>query len=192
MSKISKKTKFWSDLQDSWIKNRDKPDNTEIPLISKIKSLCENKYTLDIGVGTGRYLHYFEESKKLYGIDFMEKFINTANKIKPNNCELFVDDVVNLKFNKYIDILFTMTCLQHIDPLQIDLAIKNLCELNAKDIVLWECTNKTYINNGFENSSDNYMFGHNYEELFEKYNYKLVYSELWSNNITYLLQFEQI
>ena len=132
------------------------------------------------------------KTDKLSEVDFMEKFINTANKIKPNNCELFVDDVVNLKFNKYIDILFTMTCLQHIDPLQIDLAIKNLCELNAKDIVLWECTNKTYINNGFENSSDNYMFGHNYEELFEKYNYKLVYSELWSNNITYLLQFEQI
>jgi ubiquinone/menaquinone biosynthesis C-methylase UbiE len=186
------KKQYWIDREQNWIKGRDKSATFSGPLIGKVKSLCKDKYTLDIGVGTGRYLHYFKDSKKLYGIDFMENLINTANKIKPNNCELFIDDVVNLKFNKYIDLFFTQTCLQHIHPLQIDLAIKNLCELNAKDIILWECTNKTYTNGGFENPNNNYMFGHDYEELFEKYNYKLVYSELYSNKITYLLQFEKI
>jgi hypothetical protein len=140
----------------------------------------------------GRYLNNFVNYKKLYGIDFIEKFIIVANKIKPINCELSVDDVVNLNFNKAIDIMFTMTCLQHILPNQIDSAIKNLAQLNANDIILWECSNDTYTCNGYEDKNDDHMWGHNYIELFKKYNYKLEYSKLYENNITYLLHFKKI
>ena len=183
---MSKKLNYWINRQNNWIIGRDAKDNCFLPVIDKVNSLIKDKTVLEIGVGTGRYLHLFKDYKYLYGIDFMPKFINTANKIKPNNCELFVDDVVNIQFNKNIDLIFTMVCLQHVDHQEIDLVIKNITNLNSHDIILWECTNDSY------NDNRDYMFGHNYVTIFKKYNYKLVSSNLWKNKVTYLLHFTQL
>ena len=184
---MSKRKTWWLNKSDDWIIGRDKPWVRKD--IDYIKKCCEDKYVLYLGVGTGRTLINFKNSFKLYGIDFIEKFIDTANKIKPKNCELFLDDVVNLKFNKYVDTIITQTCLQHILPEQIEIAVNNICNLNAKNIILWESTNETYKDNGFENEEDNYMWGHDYTIYFSKNNYKLMSKKLLENNITYILHY---
>merc|ERR1711965_305 len=121
------------------VTNRSESDNCNNPLVTKISEIGKNKIILDIGCGTGRYLQMFGKMcKKLYGIDFMEYNIENAEKIKPGNCEVFVDDVTDLKFNKNIDIIYTQVVLQHVHPTQIDKAVENLTNLNAEDIVLWE------------------------------------------------------
>tara|TARA_R110001583_G_scaffold17957_11_gene72167 strand:- start:8529 stop:8993 length:465 start_codon:yes stop_codon:yes gene_type:complete len=150
--------------------------------------ITEKSTILDLGVGTGRYLGNFKKCKKMYGIDMMSDFIKVANKIKPKNCELFVDDIVDLQFNKPIDLIFTMTVLQHVHPEQIDVSIKNITQLGAKDIMLWESNHETYV---YQPEFD-YRWGHNFEEIFNKYNYSLHYKELYDNMTTWILHFKKI
>ncbi len=176
---------YWNNRKNNWIKNRNNKMISNAPIINYINKISNNEtILLDIGTGTGRYLVNFTKYKILYGIDFIKEFITVADKIKPSNCYLFVDDIVNMKFNKKVNIIFTMTCLQHIAPNNIELAIKNITNLIPDDIVLFECNNITYVD------KCEYMFGHNYLELFKKYNYYLYYTELYDNNITYIMHFK--
>lgn len=180
---MSEQKDYWEKRANNWISGRDMPIFENLTISNYVNTISDNKNVLYIGSGTGRYLCCFN-CKKLYGIDFISDFIDVANKIKPDDCELFVDDLVDLKFDKNVDIAFTKTVLQHINPIQINKAIQNLSNLKIKDIILWELME-------FSNLND-YTFNHNYIELFKNIGYNLVYSEKDSNNITYLLHFQLI
>ena len=186
---MSIKKYYWDNRADEWI-TRNKSVKLNCDLFDIINNIhdIENKTICDLGVGTGQYLNCIKKYKFLYGIDFMEKHINVANKLKPDNCELFVDDIVNLKFNINVNIIYTMVTLQHIHPSQIELAIKNITNIGADHIILLELTDETFHNKD-ENSSDNYHWGHNYIELFKLFNYKLVYKKLSINGLNYTIHF---
>lgn len=174
---------YWENRSKDWLISRNNVEYTENPIIEYIhKNIDTDNTILEIGVGTGRYLHYFKKYKKLYGIDFISEFIDNCNKIKPNNCELFVDDTVSLKFNKKVDLVYSIVSLQHIHSSQIDVSIKNIVNLNPKDIILWELFT--------DNKDNSYTFSHDYKKIFKNTNYKLVYIYKHTNNITYLYHFK--
>lgn len=187
---MSIKKIYWEIRSDEWSKRNTLIKSSDIQLFNIINTMpnIKNKILCEFGVGTGRYLGCIKKYKKLYGIDFIEKHIEVANMIKPHNCELFVADIVNLKFNIYVDIIFTITTLQHIHPSQINSAIQNMTNLSPPDIILFEITNETF-NNTDENDESNYHWGHNYESLFNLYNYKLIYKKLYRNNLNYTMHF---
>lgn len=189
---MSIQKKYWDIRADEWKTRNVLITNTNIDLFNIINNIpdIENKTICEFGVGTGRYLGCIKKYKYLYGIDFMEKHIAVANKIKPNNCEVFVDDIVNLKFNIPVDIIFTVTTLQHIHPSQIEKAIQNIVIIGSHDIILFESTDETFSNKN-ENDPKNYQWGHNYIKLFNNFNYKLVNKILYSNN-NYTLHFKKI
>ena len=186
---ISRQKKYWKNRAPQWISQGQFTwHNSGIEFVEYLKNHVDATLTiLDIGVGTGHYLENFKNCKKIYGIDFMESFIKIANKVKPANCELFVDDVVDLKINAKPDLVFTMTVLQHVHPDEVDVAIKNICQLGSNDIILWEATNETWDNS----RGRGYMFAHNFEELFMKYNYHIYYKKLGKDNIKWIIHFKK-
>ena len=186
----SHQRKYWTNRSVEWISTRSALESaSQLPIISYVNNhVTEKSIILDLGVGTGRFLGNFKKCRKVYGIDMISDFIKVAQEIKPKNCELFVDDIVDLQFRKPIDLIFTMTVLQHIHPEQLDVSIKNITQLGAQDIVLWETTTET-----FDNSKGNgYMFAHNFKEAFDKHNYTLHYKELYDNKTTWILHFKKI
>lgn len=172
---------YWNKRSKNWLIGRSTVDKPAVNLENYINKFIQNKTILEIGVGTGRYLNSFKEYKHYYGIDFIESFINTAKKLKPINCTLSVDDIVNLKFNKNIDLVFTNVVLQHVSNDKIEKAISNIASLNPTNVILCE---------GLCNmQSNHYQFLHDYEKLFKEYKYNLKYSEMQDNNITAILHF---
>jgi len=176
---MSIQTDYWK--QRYWLTNRDAPTSCNDLLLKKISEIGNNKTILDVGCGTGRYSQMFGKMcKKLYGIDFMEYNIENAKKIKPENCEVYLDDVTDLKFNKNVDIIFTQLVLQHVHPIQIDKAVENLCKLNAEDIVLCE-SSSSYENENNNNHMDKslYFWSHDYKSIMFECGYKEIEKKLF-------------
>jgi ATP-dependent Clp protease ATP-binding subunit ClpC len=138
---MSEQKDYWEKRSNNWISGRDTAIFENLTISNYVNNISHNKNVLYVGSGTGRYLCCFN-CKKLYGIDFISDFIDVANKIKPDNCELFVDDIVDLKFDKNVDIAFTKTVLQHINSIQINKAIQNLRNLKIKDIISYLYSSK--------------------------------------------------
>lgn len=195
--KKSIKTEYWLERQKEWAGGkRNKLINASnikiFDLINNIDNI-ENKIICEVGCGTGQYLGCIKKYKYLYGIDFMEDCVTISNKIKPKNCEIFLDDIVDLKFNKNIDIAYTITCLQHIHPTQIIMTIKNIMKLNPGLILIYEKDNTTFEN--LKKDETNYIWGHDYIELIcsniKEYRYNLVFRELGENKMNYVMAFEK-
>ena len=150
---------YWNNRSSSWIKGRNNQDSCDLILkyTDYIQEFISNdSLVLEVGCGTGRYSHLFSNVKRLYSFDFMVDFVEVAKSISPSNAEVFVDDVTELKFNSPVDLIFTMTVLQHVED--IDFAVINLCNLNATDIILLE--GDLYISNS------HYQFQHDYVAIF--------------------------
>ena len=195
--KKSIKTEYWLKRQKEWAGGkRNKLINASnikiFDLINNIDNI-ENKIICEVGCGTGQYLGCIKKYKYLYGIDFMEDCVTISNKIKPKNCEIFLDDIVDLKFNKNIDIAYTITCLQHIHPTEIIKTIKNIMKLNPGLILIYEKDNTTFEN--LKKDETNYIWGHDYIELIcsniKEYRYNLVFRELAENKMNYVMAFEK-
>ena len=179
---MSIKKTYWENRSSSWLKGRcvwEPPPEAFIKYIED--NIPKDNVLLDIGVGSGRYLDIFKNYKYIFGIDFIEKFIINANNLKPTNCTLYLDDVVNLKFNEKVDTIFTMTALQHVHPSQISVAVSNIATLGGKNIILWECLDD------WDPKGCAYMWNHNLIELFKKQGYSLVCDHLQPNNVTHLV-----
>jgi 2-polyprenyl-3-methyl-5-hydroxy-6-metoxy-1,4-benzoquinol methylase len=184
---------YWTNRKDDWINKHNEKSISSHMMIQYIKkNINIDKILLDVGVGTGIYLNNLSEYKYIYGIDFIDDFINIAQKLKPLNCEVFTDDVISLKFNKYIDVIFTMTVLQHISHEYIDSAIKNLCNLNADDIIIFEIHKNTYNDKPIQETDNKYQYGHDYDIYFNKYNYKLIYKKIYDNKVNFLMHYRKI
>ncbi len=160
---------YWNKRSSSWIERRDKRDSSDLVLkyADYIQEFISNdSLVLEVGCGTGRYSHLFSDVKRLYSFDFISDFVDVAKSISPSNAEDFVDDVTGLKFNSPVDLIFTMTVLQHVKD--IDFAVDNLCNLNAKDIILLEGDLKL--------CSNDYQFQHDYIAIFRDFGFELYHS----------------
>ena len=160
---------YWNKRSSSWIERRDKRDSSDLVLkyTEYIQEFISNdSLVLEVGCGTGRYSHLFSEVKRLYSFDFISDFVDVAKSISPSNAEVFVDDVTEIKFNSPVDLIFTMTVLQHVED--IDFAVDNLCNLNAKDIILLEGDLKL--------CSNDYQFQHDYIAIFRDFGFELYHS----------------
>jgi len=157
---------YWDKRSSSWIEGRDERATSELTLryIDYVqKFISTDSLVLEVGCGTGRYSHHFSNVKRLYSFDFIFDFVEVAKSISPINAKVFVDDVTELKFNEPVDLIFTMTVLQHVKD--IDFAVYNLCNLQAKDIILLE----TRV------QSNHYQFQHDYVSIFKDFGYNLHY-----------------
>jgi|694.fasta_scaffold80239_2 trans-aconitate methyltransferase len=174
---------YWKNRTTNWINDRTHNPGVSLEYVNYINKYSNNdSLCLEIGCGTGHYLSCIN-SKYIYGIDFMNDFINYADKIKPNNCSVYTIDISKQKFMYDVDLIYSCVVLQHISS-GIENAINNICSLNAKDIIIFECTDNSFKNNS-------YLFCHNYDEYFNKNNYSLYHKKLLSNNITYVLHYKK-
>lgn len=205
---MSIKTTYWIERQKEWasekrstlLKTSDLVTSRDsISLLNMFQYInnidnIDNKILCEFGCGTGRYLGCINKYKYLYGIEFMKDNVNIANKIKPENCEILLEDIINLKFKEKIDIAYTITCLQHIHPTQIIKAIKNIMDLNPEEIIIQEVNNTTYKNKD-EDEETNYIWGHNYIDIIcsdlKIYNYTHISDEVLDNNITCISIFKK-
>ena len=189
---MSIKTDYWLVRQKEWAggkrnKLKEVCDVGILDLINKTRGM-QGKVVCEFGCGTGQYLSCVKKYGRLYGIDFMEDCVAVADKIKPPRCEIVLDDIVSLKFNREIDIAYTVTCLQHIHPTQIEKAIKNIVSLKPSDIYLYEVTDDSFENVNSEDES-NYMWGHNYTDILRSFGYDLVTYRLAGNKKNYNMRF---
>jgi ubiquinone/menaquinone biosynthesis C-methylase UbiE len=87
-----------------------------------------NQKILDAGCGDGRFLFELKKRgfKNLYGIDYSEKSLSFA-KIFLNNITLNHVNLKSIPFeNNYFDSIFLIEVLEHIDPREINLVLKEL------------------------------------------------------------------
>lgn len=160
---------YWNERSSSWINGRDKRESSDIveKYVDYIQEFISNdSVVLEVGCGTGRYSHFFSQVKRLHSFDFMPNFVEVAKSISPSNADVFVDDVTELKFNSPVDLIFTMTVLQHVKD--IDFAVANLCNLNASNIILLE--------GDLNIPNSHYQFQHDYVSIFSEFGFELYHS----------------
>lgn len=171
---------YWNKRSSSWIEGRDKRDSSDLVLkyTEYIQEfISDDSLVLEVGCGTGRYSHIFSQVKRLYSFDFMSNFVEVAKSISPSNAEVFVDDVTELKFNSPVDLIFTMTVLQHVKD--IDFAVANLCNLNASDIILLE--------GDLNIPNSDYQFQHDYVSIFSDFGFELHHSFYLHDSLPYTM-----
>jgi len=76
----------------------------------------DKELLLDVGCGFGYFTNlYADYSKKVVGIDFVEKRIEAANKnFKKDNLRFYVGDLTTLRTDKQFDCIIETAVIQHI------------------------------------------------------------------------------
>lgn len=103
----------------------------------------EGKKVLEIGSGPGGNLHYLKQKKckEIAGVDISASMIALSKRILADD-KIIVRkiDGTSLPFpDKYFDIVFTSTVLQHnTDEKELAGLINNICRVSGSDVILFE------------------------------------------------------
>ncbi len=152
---------------------------------------------LDAGCGTGEISCFLSKHGKVTGIDFSEKSIEIANKLKDRfeikNVSFDVGDLTTIKLNKKFDYIFSMGVLHHIP--EMDKAIQNLkSHLKEGGIFvinvynkygkiyhrfLREKSNKTYEMDSYNNPYERFFTQKEFREILNKNGLKVIGMDYW-------------
>ena len=136
------------------------------------KNLLENLEgnILEIGVGTGKNLKYYNKNTKVTGIDLSLKMLNKAkqklDKLKNKNITLKQMDAQNLKFklNSFDYVVCTFVLCSVPDPVKVVKNMKKVCKTNGKILMLEHAKSKHFVIKVFQhihNPITKTLFGFN-------------------------------
>ncbi len=145
--------------------------NHDYTLLSEVILSLEPKRVLDVGCGSGRLFPLYNDLKvsEVVGQDISNKALKIArNRYQFSNIKTTKKNILDLKFPKhYFDLVISNRVLQHVPYNKIEKIISKLTELGSK-IYINEMFNSDYSSESF------YLFKHDYTELFDKYDFKMV------------------
>lgn len=84
-----------------------------------------SKRILDIGCGTGLYLFDFKSTCICYGTDLSLEFIMEAKNIVPDGI-YFHGDYLDLKLDQKMDLIYSISVLEYIQPSKLDKFFKKV------------------------------------------------------------------
>jgi 2-polyprenyl-3-methyl-5-hydroxy-6-metoxy-1,4-benzoquinol methylase len=99
-----------------------------------------NKYSIyEVGCGAGAFLYKFYLNGNLIGgLDYSEKLINIAKKHMPN-CELFVDEAVNMNTTKKFDFVVSNSVFFYFKSYEYaESVIEKMIKKSKKGILILE------------------------------------------------------
>ena len=138
----------------------------------------KNKRVLEIGSGPGGNLIEIAKSNpsELCGVDISQNMIDLSKNIIGNRkVTLIKINGTELPFSdKYFDIAFTATVLQHnSDEKMLDALIQSICRVTKNEVVLFELIESKFKGTGLcVGRPQKY-----YEDICEKYNFRLISTE---------------
>lgn len=97
---------------------------------------------LEVGVGTGKNLKFYDDKSKVIGIDISLKMLDKAkiilNELGKNNITLAQMDAQNLKFkdNSFDYVVCTFVLCSVPDPVKVLMEMKRVCKKNGKILML--------------------------------------------------------
>src|SRR3989344_2528943 len=72
---------------------------------------------LDAGCGDGRFLSLLKDRgiQEVYGVDYSERAVSFAQILVPT-AKVSVENLMNLPYENFFDVIFLIEVLEHIDP----------------------------------------------------------------------------
>jgi ubiquinone/menaquinone biosynthesis C-methylase UbiE len=110
-----------------------------------------NGNILEIGVGTGKNLQYYNKSSKITGIDLSPKMLEKAKQkekeLKNKNINLILMDAQNLKFksNSFDYVVCTFVLCSVPDPVKVVKEMKRVCKPNGKILMLEHVKSRYFL-----------------------------------------------
>lgn len=148
--------RYWEHRANEW-DEQSKKEQVQRKKLKKFVDGLAFKTVLDIGCGSGRFVELFK-GKDYQGCDISEKLVEIAQSRHPDS-KFFVSSLENLdKHMGYrVDLLFSYTCLEHIKPENMSLAVASMKRC-ARQALLIEPVD--FVPDG------DYCFNHDYKKLF--------------------------
>lgn len=160
---------FWEGWADDFIRDewQVKTHSQHDWLLKKIKKSKANSI-LEVGCGFGRNIKFLSDngvkSATIQGFDISPSMIRLAKRRVDKKTRLFVADILNLKFSKKSDLVFTHGVLMHVKPNSLVKALDNITALTNKYIILIE---QNYGGN-------KYTFNHKYKKYLNNTGVKIL------------------
>jgi len=139
---------------DSWIQQSDNYDKNGDQSIGIVINEIGDKFdsVLEVGAGTGRLIGNLSNnfaSVKYFSLDINLELSRYVSKKYPR-VEVACGEIINLPFiSKSFDLVYTFQVLQHVEPAEIDQALRELCRVAKKEVWLWESTGKKHNQNNY-------------------------------------------
>ena len=152
-------------IDQEWGKER-----SDYALLREIIRSLKPECVLDIGCGSGRLFPLYNDLKikEVIAQDISSKALKISkDRYHFSNIKLVNKHILDLNFSKhYFDLIISNRVLQHIPHSEVEEVIRKLTELGKK-VYINEMDDSDYSGESF------YMFKHNYEELFNKFDFKV-------------------
>ncbi|RTY92299.1 class I SAM-dependent methyltransferase [Flavobacterium sp. GT3R68] len=140
---------------------------------SVIEGVIKNispKRILDIGCGSGRCFPLYKSLniEKVFAQDVSKNAIKLCKEKHPDlECSFILMDIEKLKFEEnYFDLILSTRVLAAILPDNIDRVIRKITEISLH-VYINEMSDSDFMGESL------YWFKHDYDTLFEKYNFKI-------------------
>lgn len=134
-----------------------------------IKKIAPKKI-LDIGCGSGRCFPLYKSLniEKVFAQDVSKNAITLCKEKHPDfDCSFILMDIEKLKFDdNYFDLVLSTRVLAAVLPDNIDKVIKKIAKIGTH-VYINEMSDSDFLGESL------YWFKHDYDTLFEKYNFKI-------------------
>lgn len=141
-------------------------------LLKKLKRL-RFRNVIEIGCGYGLMIREVMDAFKpryCVGIDLSEDQINEALRyLAGYNISLALTDIINYTDYVKYELVFCSTVLSHIPPQYIEEAVKNVCKISKRHIVIVEPTKEVIAK--ISRVGDQWL--HDYKKLFSKHKWRI-------------------
>lgn len=120
---------------------------------------------LELGCGYGRYFSLYENIPRVVATDISREMLQKipGKYQQLPNFSIVCVAAEDINFDDMFDVTITNMALQHVPPKLIRRAIENICRCSMHVLIHeWITQNHAYI------------FGHNYEELFDSFGFSVV------------------
>ena len=168
---ILRSRKMYWNHRSSDIDEKGGTEKDDYALLSKIILSLKPRRILDIGCGSGRLFPLYKDLKikEVVGQDVSSKALKIAkDRYRFSNIKTTNQHILNLNFPMhYFDLIISNRVLQHIPHDEIEVVIKKLTELGDY-VYINEMSDSDYTGESF------YLFKHDYIELFNKYDFKVI------------------
>lgn len=146
---MSKPKKWWKNpkIADYWVERakhyKECGDNSDESVVSLVGERF--KSVLEVGAGDGRIIGLLSEKYrvKCSSIDINGKLSHYVHK-KYSKVETYAGEIIRLPFkDNQFDLVFTFQVLQHVSPIEIEKALRELVRVAKKEVWCFEGIGKT-------------------------------------------------